>query len=1300
MASRSPSVCTDSSLDDEVTSHSALVPDAYSRRATRRETISVDSAPSDPNASEEDLYDFCLTRLASRVSRQDVPRALVVSSSPLTRTVTRLLFTRSGFQVAEAGGGKEAVNAFLHSKARYDLILVDTASYEVDSLELVRVAHAEGQHGEHYHRAAILALLTPTREGEVELTPQEAVEMGFDLFCRTPMSRAVVGHLVELFLSATSRSQELSHMATSNYTRIRTILADITDRATAQQVKSSSRTYKNMVLASVEAHPAYVRVQSELHTVRIHLERALDEVNHREAVIRERDEEVMRLHKELNEGLANLRQQLDDARRDIGHPPFDPTAVQELSDELEEVDLELTSRLQAASLLVRMRGRLRGLEEALREQADSVDKLQMERSDLIERLKQRDAQISMLEAQEQMRRGSLLTKQNNSEVEDEDSTAMQAKEKQRALTEHNHLLREKLNDAMQRCVALHAVAQSYQNLASRLERKLMEGEEETSRVREKMAAVAANKPSYYYQGVPYFECITEWGKSPTFTQILPPQGSASSTVTAPHLPASPPPRPPDEQLAKGTPPALSIQGHSSPTQHLQRPSPIIPYVPVTPDQTHMVVAAQRTDEGLAVPHPAPALPTPTQSPPTHPPLVVQIPVSPSLPALPTTSPSLPPTTSPSLPTALPTPPPSVHVHRAHSSPLPPPAQPPSAPDCTDSRSDQPCDAATSVTPWQHSVTRSAPNAVLDDAEEHRSGGEESKHGRRLSYSRSLPLLFEYRLKRSRSDMWHTQGDPTSIIMAAAGRHLPDDVVMALLPPSIAKRKRRSARASLDDKKEEVPKEDGKPEATSPRVARRVSRVTPKKPVSFRRRSIDTGRRRKPEKLERSGSQYLASITKMVSGTLDSQGFANANVKGCLQAVHTAIIDSEGLLHAASKEITKGVERMTAMEMQGDVLEPSEVDFTVPPATQIREAVKQYRTKLHRIMSTLVTRCTTHLAKAGKLLESAGTAALPSHRERLRERDLHLEVATGCASPTAAPLQRRSSSMASPSLGHCFTPRTPPSHALDPKPSSPPRDPAPLSTTVSFVLEKSDLVGGVAFPSSSFPEMQYVSHADDTTGSVDTGLRGKIVALHRELMQFFPECLLRVAMHLKIQDPLERVAQNLRELRGRTSRKDLEGVDLSAVIGADLEYLQAFNRFFHTETGTMRQRMKETWRRNIEKKLRVNRGVQTDPSLVAGAGDSPLLSSFADFSLLMVDNDLGSSLPKLSDSGTGKTATPGSGGAVLTFGTSTNQPSRPHGFPSRPHRPVAATRRDCYVARMKKKLKEEAETRLHPTTRHA
>jgi two-component system chemotaxis response regulator CheY len=107
-------------------------------------------------------------------------RALVVDDSLALRSILRQALTLAGFEVAEAGNGREALE-WLARQGKPDLALVDWYMPEMDGPSFVRAVRAQPAY-------AGLRLLMMTTEAELARVA-EVLEAGADEYILKPFTR-------------------------------------------------------------------------------------------------------------------------------------------------------------------------------------------------------------------------------------------------------------------------------------------------------------------------------------------------------------------------------------------------------------------------------------------------------------------------------------------------------------------------------------------------------------------------------------------------------------------------------------------------------------------------------------------------------------------------------------------------------------------------------------------------------------------------------------------------------------------------------------------------------------------------------------------------------------------------------------------------------------------------------------------------------------------------------------------------------------------------------------------------------
>jgi two-component system, chemotaxis family, chemotaxis protein CheY len=110
-------------------------------------------------------------------------RALVVDDSRAMRMILRRILVDVGFEVVEAGNGREALSA-LRTQPAISLVLVDWHMPEMDGLELVKAVRAEAAFD-----ATILMMVT-TENDVAKMTT--ALEAGANEYVMKPFDREVI----------------------------------------------------------------------------------------------------------------------------------------------------------------------------------------------------------------------------------------------------------------------------------------------------------------------------------------------------------------------------------------------------------------------------------------------------------------------------------------------------------------------------------------------------------------------------------------------------------------------------------------------------------------------------------------------------------------------------------------------------------------------------------------------------------------------------------------------------------------------------------------------------------------------------------------------------------------------------------------------------------------------------------------------------------------------------------------------------------------------------------------------------
>lgn len=116
-------------------------------------------------------------------------RALVVDDSRATRTILRQILKEIGFEVSEAGHGREALERLKEIGAP-ELALVDWNMPEMDGFEFVRAVRAD-------HAYDSMRLMMVTTETEMEQVAK-ALEAGANEYVMKPFTKDVILEKLDL----------------------------------------------------------------------------------------------------------------------------------------------------------------------------------------------------------------------------------------------------------------------------------------------------------------------------------------------------------------------------------------------------------------------------------------------------------------------------------------------------------------------------------------------------------------------------------------------------------------------------------------------------------------------------------------------------------------------------------------------------------------------------------------------------------------------------------------------------------------------------------------------------------------------------------------------------------------------------------------------------------------------------------------------------------------------------------------------------------------------------------------------
>lgn len=116
-------------------------------------------------------------------------RALVIDDSRATRSILRRMLEQLGYEVHEAGDGRDALGV-LDRESPFDLALVDWNMPVMDGLQFVQAVRAEGGHD-----GPLLVMVTT--EGDTDHMIQ-ALEAGADEYVMKPFTASVIREKLRL----------------------------------------------------------------------------------------------------------------------------------------------------------------------------------------------------------------------------------------------------------------------------------------------------------------------------------------------------------------------------------------------------------------------------------------------------------------------------------------------------------------------------------------------------------------------------------------------------------------------------------------------------------------------------------------------------------------------------------------------------------------------------------------------------------------------------------------------------------------------------------------------------------------------------------------------------------------------------------------------------------------------------------------------------------------------------------------------------------------------------------------------
>jgi CheY-like chemotaxis protein len=144
----------------------------------------------------------------------------LAEDNPINQKLAKMMLTKAGYQVETADNGKKAVDKFISSSGKFDLIIMDMQMPEMDGIEatnLIRkweeenIAQVSKLKGEekvdlyaskiealpHMKRVPIVALTANAIKGDKE----KCLESGMDDYITKPIDRKIFFEVIENWIS-------------------------------------------------------------------------------------------------------------------------------------------------------------------------------------------------------------------------------------------------------------------------------------------------------------------------------------------------------------------------------------------------------------------------------------------------------------------------------------------------------------------------------------------------------------------------------------------------------------------------------------------------------------------------------------------------------------------------------------------------------------------------------------------------------------------------------------------------------------------------------------------------------------------------------------------------------------------------------------------------------------------------------------------------------------------------------------------------------------------------------------------
>jgi len=135
------------------------------------------------------------TKIATQYSiHEDVKHStsiLLAEDNAVNQQLARKLLTKAGYRVEIANNGKEALDIYLSSPEKYDLILMDIQMPELNGLETTKILRSKG-----FEQIPIIAMTANTMESD----RKNCLESGMNDYISKPIKREVVFQILKKWI--------------------------------------------------------------------------------------------------------------------------------------------------------------------------------------------------------------------------------------------------------------------------------------------------------------------------------------------------------------------------------------------------------------------------------------------------------------------------------------------------------------------------------------------------------------------------------------------------------------------------------------------------------------------------------------------------------------------------------------------------------------------------------------------------------------------------------------------------------------------------------------------------------------------------------------------------------------------------------------------------------------------------------------------------------------------------------------------------------------------------------------------